>query len=254
VSSRRPSLWEDQGARTGGYPALSYLEGSLAGWKTAAAACGHRVLFELADDEHAKDTRDEATGELAALRKDIDNLEVRTLLNGEYDVREALISIKLPGGRSGPEDFAGNLQRMYLRWASGISTRPRCSTSPTVRRASKSTTFAVKAPYAYGRSAASRARTAWSASPKYDNQGRRQTRSRRRGAPVVEQTDHVNIPDDELRLTCSAPPGPAARRQHHGLGGTDHPLAHRHRRLLPERAVADPEQGLGDGGPPGQAP
>src|SRR5882757_8030862 len=89
-----PSLWEDQARAQAVTRRLSYLEGELGRLENLRQRLADtRVLFELADDEHDQDTRDEATGELAALRKDIDNHDVRTLLNGEYDVREALISI-----------------------------------------------------------------------------------------------------------------------------------------------------------------
>src|SRR6516162_9565701 len=52
-----------------------------------------RRLFDLAESENDEPTRQEAFAELAALRTEIDQLEVRRLLNGQYDSREALISI-----------------------------------------------------------------------------------------------------------------------------------------------------------------
>ena len=57
------------------------------------------------------------TRELAALRSEIDELEVRTLLSGEYDAREALITINAQAGGADAADFAEILLRMYLRWA-----------------------------------------------------------------------------------------------------------------------------------------
>ncbi len=81
-----PSLWEDQARAQEVTRRLSYLEGELGRMENLRQRLADTsVLFELADDEHDQATKDEATGELAALRKDIDNLEVRTLLNGEYD-------------------------------------------------------------------------------------------------------------------------------------------------------------------------
>ena len=74
-------------------------------------------MFDLAESENDEPTRGEATRELAALRTEIDQLEVRTLLNGEYDAREALISINAQAGGADAADFAENLLRMYLRWA-----------------------------------------------------------------------------------------------------------------------------------------
>ena len=51
------------------------------------------------------------------LREDIDELEVRTLLSGEYDEREALVTIRSEAGGVDAADFAEMLMRMYLRWA-----------------------------------------------------------------------------------------------------------------------------------------
>src|SRR6201995_5599711 len=76
-----PSLWEDQTRAQAVTRRLSYLEGELNRLENLREGlAGIPVLFELANDEHAQDTRDEAIAELAAARKDIDNLEIRTLL------------------------------------------------------------------------------------------------------------------------------------------------------------------------------
>ena len=54
---------------------------------------------------------------MASLKKAVGELEVRTLLNGEYDEREAVISIRSGAGGVDAADFAEMLMRMYLRWA-----------------------------------------------------------------------------------------------------------------------------------------
>ena len=77
-------------------------------------------MFELAESEHDEPTREEATRDLAALRKEIDQLEVRTLLSGEYDAREALITINAQAGGADAADWAEGLRRIYLRWAEAV--------------------------------------------------------------------------------------------------------------------------------------
>ena len=42
---------------------------------------------------------------------------MRTLLSGEYDSREALVTIRSEAGGVDAADFAEMLMRMYLRWA-----------------------------------------------------------------------------------------------------------------------------------------
>jgi len=50
------------------------------------------------------------------LTKSIGELEVRTLLNGEYDARDALVTIRSQAGGVEAADWAQMLFRMYTRW------------------------------------------------------------------------------------------------------------------------------------------
>jgi peptide chain release factor 2 len=94
---------------------------------------------------------EEATVELPQLAQDIASLEVRTLLAGEYDVREALVTINSGTGGTDAADWAEMLMRMYLRWAErrGYPTEV-FDTSYAEEAGIKSATFVVHAPYAYG--------------------------------------------------------------------------------------------------------
>jgi peptide chain release factor 2 len=214
-----PSLWEDQARAQEVTRRLSYLEGELNRMENLRQRLADtRVLFELADDEHDQDTHNEAIAELAAVRKDIDNLEVRTLLNGEYDAREALITINSQAGGADAEDFAGNLQRMYLRWAERHKFPAEVYDVSYGEAGIKSTTFAVKAPYAYGTLRGEQGTHRMVRISKYDNQGRRQTSFAGVDVvPVVEQTDHVDIPDDEIRVDVFRSSGPGGQ----GVNTTD---------------------------------
>jgi peptide chain release factor 2 len=214
-----PSLWEDQARAQEVTRRLSFLEGELGRMETLRQRLADtRVLFELADDEHDQDTRDEAAAELAAVRKDMDTLEVRTLLNGEYDAREALITINSQAGGADAEDFAGNLQRMYLRWAERHKYPTEIYDVSYGEAGIKSTTFAVKAPYAYGTLRGEQGTHRMVRISKYDNQGRRQTSFAGVDVlPVVGHTDHVDIPDDEIRVDVFRSSGPGGQ----GVNTTD---------------------------------
>src|SRR6202012_3078788 len=113
-----PGLWADQDRAQKVTRRLSYLEAELGRLTGLRQRLGDTsVLFDLAESEDDEPTREEAVRELGALRSEIDQLEVRTLLNGDYDAREALISINAQAGGADPADFEENLLRMYLRWA-----------------------------------------------------------------------------------------------------------------------------------------
>jgi len=214
-----PALWEDQTRAQQVTRRLSYLEGELSRLESLRQRLDDtRVLFELADDEHDQSARDEAAGDLAQLRKEIDQLEIRTLLNGEYDSREALITINSQAGGADAEDFAGNLQRMYLRWAERHKFPSEVYDVSYGEAGVKSTTFAVKAPYAYGTLRGEQGTHRMVRISKYDNQGRRQTSFAGVDVmPVVEQTDHVEIPEDEIRVDVFRSSGPGGQ----GVNTTD---------------------------------
>jgi peptide chain release factor 2 len=214
-----PALWEDQTRAQQVTRRLSYLEGELSRLESLGQRLDDtRVLFELADDEHDQSARDEAAGDLAQLRKEIDLLEIRTLLNGEYDNREALITINSQAGGADAEDFAGNLQRMYLRWAERHRYPSEVYDVSYGEAGVKSTTFAVKAPYAYGTLRGEQGTHRMVRISKYDNQGRRQTSFAGVDVmPVVEQTDHVEIPEDEIRVDVFRSSGPGGQ----GVNTTD---------------------------------
>jgi len=214
-----PGLWEDQARAQQVTRRLSYLEGELARLESLRQRLDDTgVMFELADEQHDQTARDEAAGDLVQLRKEIDQLEVRTLLNGEYDNREALITINSQAGGADAEDFAGNLQRMYLRWAERHKYPAEVYDVSYGEAGIKSTTFAVKAPYAYGTLRGEQGTHRMVRISKYDNQGRRQTSFAGVDVmPVVEQTDHVEIPEDEIRVDVFRSSGPGGQ----GVNTTD---------------------------------
>jgi len=215
-----PNLWGDPERAQAVTRRLSYLEGELGRLDQLHRRLDDaRVGFELADSEDDESMREEAARELAALRKEIDQLEVRTLLSGEYDAREALISINAQAGGADAADFAQNLQRMYLRWAErhGFPTEV-YYTSYAEEAGIKSTTFAVHAPYAYGTLRGEHGTHRMVRISKYDNQGRRQTSFAGVDViPVVERDDDIDIPEDEIRVDVYRSSGPGGQ----GVNTTD---------------------------------
>ena len=215
-----PDLWDDPANAQKVTSRLSFLQGEL---RKVEALRGRiddlAVLFELAEDEDDADTRAEADVELVAVRKAVDELEVRTLLSGEYDAREALVNIRAEAGGVDAADFAEQLMRMYLRWAErhGYSTEV-YDTSYAEEAGIKSATFAVKTPYAYGTLSVEQGTHRLVRISPFDNQGRRQTSfAGVEVLPVVEQSDHVEIDESELRVDVYRASGPGGQ----GVNTTD---------------------------------
>ncbi|MEU6313920.1 peptide chain release factor 2 [Streptomyces sp. NPDC047014] len=215
-----PSLWDDPEAAQKITSKLSHLQAEVRKAETLRGRIDDlAVLFELAQEMDDADTLAEAEAELASVRKALDEMEVRTLLSGEYAEREALVNIRAEAGGVDASDFAERLQRMYLRWAErhGYSTEI-YETSYAEEAGIKSTTFVVKAPYAYGTLSVEQGTHRLVRISPFDNQGRRQTSfAGVEVLPVVETSDHVEIDESELRVDVYRASGPGGQ----GVNTTD---------------------------------
>ncbi|AYL36368.1 peptide chain release factor 2 [Streptomyces fungicidicus] len=215
-----PSLWDNPDEAQKITSKLSHLQAEV---RKAEGLRGRiddlAVLFEMAEEEDDPDTRAEAESELTLVKKALDEMEVRTLLSGEYDSREALVNIRAEAGGVDAADFAEKLQRMYLRWAEqhGYKTEL-IETSYAEEAGIKSTTFSVQAPYAYGTLSVEQGTHRLVRISPFDNQGRRQTSfAGVEILPVVEQTDHIEIDESELRVDVYRSSGPGGQ----GVNTTD---------------------------------
>ncbi|HZU55943.1 MAG TPA: peptide chain release factor 2 [Actinocrinis sp.] len=215
-----PDLWDDQAKAQKVTSRLSYVQGELNRVESLRRRLDDiEVLAELAEAENDADTRAEVEAELPRIAAAISELEVRTLLSGEYDSREALVTIRSEAGGVDAADFAEMLMRMYLRYAErhGYPTEI-YDTSYAEEAGIKSATFAVKAPYAYGTLSVEQGTHRLVRISPFDNQGRRQTSfAGVEVVPVVEQTDHIEIPDDEIRVDVYRSSGPGGQ----GVNTTD---------------------------------
>jgi peptide chain release factor 2 len=218
--SADPDLWNDQERAQTVTRRLSYLESELGRVEGLRQRLDDvETLYELAKEMDDADTRAEADEELASLHKAVQQLEVRTLMSGEYDSREALVTINAQAGGVDAADWAEQLQRMYLRWAERHHYPTEVyETSYAEEAGIKSTTFTVKAPYAYGTLRGEHGTHRLVRISPFDNQGRRQTSFAGLDVvPVVEQSDHVDIDENDLRVDVYRSSGPGGQ----GVNTTD---------------------------------
>ena len=209
-----PDLWDDQANAQRVTGRLSALQSELertTGLRQRVEDL--EILVELSQEEGDAESFAEAETELGRIHKTVDALEVRTLLSGEYDERDALVSIRSGAGGVDAADFAEMLMRMYIRWAERHHyTVEVYDTSYAEEAGIKSATFAVKAPYAYGTLSVEAGTHRLVRISPFDNQGRRQTSfAAIEVVPVLEQTDVIEIPDDDIRVDVYRSSGPGGQ-------------------------------------------
>jgi peptide chain release factor 2 len=215
-----PDLWNDQEKAQKVTSALSHKQGELRRITSLRSRLDDLgIMYELAEDEGDADSIADADTERAKLREEISSLEVRTLLSGEYDERDALVTVRAEAGGIDAADFAEMLLRMYSRWAErhgyGVDV---FDTSYAEEAGIKSATFRITAPYAYGTLSVEQGTHRLVRISPFDNQGRRQTSfAGVEVVPVVEQTDHVEIDEKDLRVDVYRSSGPGGQ----GVNTTD---------------------------------
>jgi peptide chain release factor 2 len=209
-----PNLWDDQARAQRVTSELSHTQGELRRVEGLRQRLDDLpVLYELADEENAADAKAEADVELKALHADIEAIEVRTLLSGEYDEREALLNIRSGAGGVDAADWAEMLMRMYIRWAEQHKYPVEVfDTSYAEEAGIKSATFTVHAPYAYGTLSVEQGTHRLVRISPFDNQNRRQTSfAEVEVLPVVETTDHIEVPEGDLRVDVYRSSGPGGQ-------------------------------------------
>lgn len=212
-----PELWDDPEHAQRVTSALSHKQAELNRLTNLASRIDDvEVMVELAqteDESSSEDLLAEAEAECKELRKKLDELEVLVLLSGEYDQREAVVTIRSGAGGVDAADFAEMLLRMYLRWAekNGYPTKV-LDTSYAEEAGLKSVTFEVNAPYAFGRLSVEAGTHRLVRISPFDNQGRRQTSfAAVEVIPLIEQTDALEIPESEIKVDVFRSSGPGGQ-------------------------------------------
>ena len=107
------------------------------------------AYFDLAREGEA--VAEDLRKEINDLREIADRLETQTLLSGENDMRNAIVTIHPGAGGTESQDWAEMLLRMYLRWAERQGFQAELNEYQAGEEAGlKSATFTVIGDYAYG--------------------------------------------------------------------------------------------------------
>ena len=75
------------------------------------------LLIEMSEEEPDDETIEEIREDLERFQEEFEELRIGTLLTGEYDRNDAIMSIHAGAGGTESCDWASMLYRMYTRWA-----------------------------------------------------------------------------------------------------------------------------------------
>ena len=147
-----PGFWDDQQRARQTMALLSRLEEDVSRYDRIMTHIAElEEMNRLGLEENDSSFEHEITGGLSSLEKEIQEIETASLLQGEFDGRNAIVSLHPGAGGLESQDWAEMLLRMYLRWAEREGFQMDLNDiQPGEGAGIKSATFTVKGPNAYG--------------------------------------------------------------------------------------------------------
>ena len=209
-----PDLWDDVDKAQKVTSALSHRQSELKRLVEIERRLDDLdVLVELAIEMEDEESADEARKEVASLQDVIGQLEVQTLLDGEYDERSAVMTIRSGAGGDDATDFAEMLMRMYLRWAERHKYPVKVMDTSFAEGAGiKSATFQIDAPYAYGTLSVEAGTHRLARISPFGGADKRQTSfAAVEVIPVMEEAVEVEVPEGDIRVDVFRSSGPGGQ-------------------------------------------
>jgi peptide chain release factor 2 len=151
-----PNFWQDQAAAQAVLQQRKLLEARTNAEETLARRVSDldtyfHLVEEEKDDAQRASILEDLSKELAALDTYLSDLETKTLLSGENDRMNAIVTIKPGAGGTESQDWAEMLLRMYLRWAEQKGLRATViDSTPGEEAGIKSATVEVEGENAFG--------------------------------------------------------------------------------------------------------
>ena len=198
-----PGFWDDQNAAR----ELIAQANELKGWVEPHDTLLRKVtelseLGELLEMEPDEALAEEWRTEVARLEADIEKLELKAMLRGADDFRDALVTIHPGAGGTESQDWAEMLMRMYARWAEQNDfSVEMLDHQPGDEAGIKSVTLEISGQYAYGYLKAEKGVHRLVRISPFDSQSRRHTSFASVFVyPVVDDTIEIDIDEGDLRI------------------------------------------------------
>jgi len=209
-----PDLWDDTEKAQRITSALSHKQSELAKIISISGRLDDiEIMVQLANEESDESAAADVHTELLSIQKILGELEVQTLLNGEFDSNPAVVTIRAGAGGVDASDFAEMLLRMYLRYAEQHNLPTTVlDTSYAEEAGIKSATFEVDAPYAFGTLSVEAGTHRLVRMSPFNSAGKRQTSfAAVEVVPLIEQLDVVEVPENDIRVDVFRSSGPGGQ-------------------------------------------
>jgi peptide chain release factor 2 len=198
-----PGFWDDGAATRSVIAEVRELRGWVEPWDAAARKAQELVeLGELLALDSDPAMEEEWRAEVEALCHEVERLELRNMLRGPDDARDALLTIHPGAGGTESQDWAEMLMRMYTRWAEDHGYEVELLDLQHGEEAGiKSATLEIRGQYAYGYLKAEKGVHRLVRISPFDAQSRRHTSFASVFVyPVVDDKIEIEINEKDLRI------------------------------------------------------
>ena len=118
MKASEPGFWDDAQRSQKVLQRSSYLKNKIAAYEKLQSTYEDALaLVDLANEENDLSLLPEAQEELAKVKSSLEEQRLSTLLTGEYDSKNAILTFHAGAGGTEAQDWAEMLYRMYNRWA-----------------------------------------------------------------------------------------------------------------------------------------
>ena len=198
-----PAFWNDAEAARTVIAEANSLKAWTEPWKRLSAKTDElQELSELLAVEEDESLREEWAREVEAVGKELDSLELRNMLQGPDDHRDALVTIHPGAGGTESQDWAEMLLRMYVRWGEQHGYEVELLDRQEGDEAGiKSATLEIRGEYAYGYLRAERGVHRLVRISPFDSQARRHTSFASVFVyPVVDDSIEIDMRDEDIEM------------------------------------------------------
>ena len=198
-----PGFWDDVERAQSVSSKANSCEKKIASMKSLSnRADDAEVMMELAEEEDDPSMAADIREEFDSMKKALEKIRLQTLLSGEYDGNNAILSLHAGAGGTEAQDWTEMLYRMYTRFAERMGfTVKEMDVLEGDSAGLKSVTFSVTGENAYGYFKSERGVHRLVRISPFDANARRQTSfSSLDVAPVIEDDGKIEIRPEDLRI------------------------------------------------------